>query len=97
MKNTDPCREAPVKKHEPLALDLLLTKDQRRTVTPEVHQAFRESISSEVRTFDMIDAELDDMIDAPWPELNPPSRRKDSEVNRVLSILDNLPTGKDEA
>jgi hypothetical protein len=45
----------------------------------------------------MIDAELDDMIEVPWPELNPPSRRKDSEVNRVLSILDNLPTGKDEA
>jgi hypothetical protein len=38
-----------------------------------------------------------DEIDAPWPEFNPPSQRKDSEVNRVLSILDKLPTGKDEA
>ena len=38
-----------------------------------------------------------DEIDAPWPEFNPPSQRKDSEVSRVLSILDKLPTGKDEA
>lgn len=40
--------------------------------------------------------ELDhDLIEQPWPEVNPPSRRKDSELARMLDILDNLPRGKD--
>ena len=37
----------------------------------------------------------DDLIEVPWPEVNPPSRRKDSELARVLDLLDNLPRGKD--
>ena len=67
-----------------------------RKVSVNDHAVFIASLLTQA-DHDEIDAELDDMIEVPWPELNPPSRRKDSEVNRVLSILDNLPTGKDEA
>jgi hypothetical protein len=63
-----------------------------RKVSVNDHAVFIESLLTQADH-----DEIDDMIDAPWPELNPPSRRKDSEVNRVLSIIDNLPTGKDEA
>jgi hypothetical protein len=71
--------------HEPLALDLLLTEDQRRTVTPEVHQAFRESISTS-RPFD----EIDELIQLDPYAGDPPSKRSDKETDRLLSILDSL-------
>lgn len=66
---------------------------ERKTISVSGHHEWRESLSAPDSRFDEID---DDMIEVPWPELNPPSRRSDSELNRVLSILDNLPTGKDE-
>ena len=46
-------------------------------------------------TDDRREDDLDDLIEVPWPEVNPPSRRKDSELARMLDLLDNLPTGKD--
>ena len=46
-------------------------------------------------TDDRREDDLDDLIEVPWPEVNPPSRRKDSELARVLDLLDNLPRGKD--
>ena len=37
-----------------------------------------------------LDAELDEHLQADRGDFNPPSRRKDSELNRVLSLLDSL-------
>ena len=80
---------------EPLALDLLLTDDQRRPVSVNDHAHFRHCISTDDRGVDEIDRELDEMIEVDPGDFNPPSRRKDSEVARMLELLDNLPTGKD--
>jgi hypothetical protein len=54
-------------------------------VTVTEHEAFRASLENHAG----------DEIDIDAGDLNPPARRKDSEINRVLSIIDNLPTGKD--
>jgi len=41
---------------EPLALDLLLSADERRPLTVEQHAAWRESLAAPARDFDAIDA-----------------------------------------
>ena len=41
-----------------------------------------------------IDDELDEMIQIDPFSGDPPSRRKDKEVSRLLNLLDNLATGK---
>ena len=57
---------------------------------------FLRSIQKDAQGRDEIDRELDDdLIEVSWPEVNPPSRRKDTELARVLDLLDNLPTGKE--
>ena len=57
---------------------------------------FQRSLSTNDQGRDEIDRELgDDLVEVPWPETNPPSRRKDSEVARMLDLLDSLPTGQD--
>ena len=57
---------------------------------------FLRSIRTDAQGRDAIDRELDDaLVEDPWPEVNPSARRKDSELQRVLDILANLPRGKD--
>ena len=69
----------------PLAVELLLSDHQRRPVTVGAHEAFRESIAPHP-VVDHID-EL-----AAEPALDRlPSRRSESAISRVLSILDSLP------
>ncbi len=59
---------------------------------------FRRSLATDDEGRDEIDRGLDDdRVEVPWPEVNPTTRRKDSEVTRLLDILDNLPTGKELA
>lgn len=74
---------------EPLAIDLLLTTDQRRPVSVAGHHEWRESLTPDSR-YDEIDRELDDMIQVDPYECHAPSRRSDKELARVLSILDSL-------
>ena len=80
-------------------IEQLLTPDQRRPLTVAGHHQFREGISTDPRPFDEVDAALDDdLIEVPWPEVNPPSRRSDKELGRMLDLIDNLPistNGKD--
>ncbi len=58
----------------------------------------RRSLATDDQGRDEIDRGLDDdRVEVPWPEVNPPTRRKDSEVTRLLDILDNLPTGNEHA
>lgn len=40
---------------EPLALDLLLSEDERRPLTVQGHHAWRESLAAPGRDFDPID------------------------------------------
>ena len=62
------------------------------------YRHFERSISTDNQGRDEIDRELeDDRVEVPWPEVNPPTRRKDAEVAHILDILDNLPTGKEIA
>ena len=68
---------------KPLEIECLLTPDQRRTITPEEHQAFREEVTPPPHDFDEID-EAAAMV-------NPTQRRSESQVNRVLELLDSLP------
>ena len=66
--------------------------------TVDQYRHFQRSISTDNQGRDEIDRGLDhDRVEVPWPEVNPPFRRKDSEIGRVLDILDNLPTGKEIA
>lgn len=59
---------------------------------------FQRSLATDDQGRDEIDRGLDDdRVEVPWPKINPPSRRKDSEVTRLLDLLDNLPTGKELA
>jgi hypothetical protein len=75
-----------------LALDGLLTDDERRLrVSVEAHAKFRQSLAAPIG--DELDDELDEHIVCDPYSGDPPSRRKDSEVSRMLSILDNLERG----
>ncbi len=69
---------------EPLSVELLLDADKRR-VTVDEHQAFRESISPPP-AFD----EIDEAAAVP----DPPQKRSDRETNHVLKILDELQRGQ---
>jgi len=77
---------------DPLEVELLVDADKRRVTIAEV-QDFRESIASNDERFDEIDNLLDDEIQVDPYDGDPPSKRKDSELNRVLSILDSLERG----
>jgi hypothetical protein len=55
-------------------------------VTVNDHAAFRAGL---------VPADGEDLDLLPAADVNPPARRKDSEISRVLEIIDNLPTGKD--
>ena len=70
--------------------------NRQRTDTAEAEQHALRSLLTDDVGRDAIDRDDDDLIEAPWPEFNPPSRRKDSDVSRVLDLLDNLPRGKGE-
>jgi hypothetical protein len=82
---------------EPLALDGLLTEDERRPLTVEQHAAWRESISTP-QAFDEVDLEIDriNVVDPFVSGTN--NRRSDRELSRMLDLIDNLPisdSGKD--
>lgn len=64
-------------------------------VTPDDQLHFQRCISTDERGVDAIDRDLDDDLVVPWADINPPARRKDSEVSKLLDLLDNLPTGKE--
>jgi len=77
---------------EPLEVELLVDADKRRVTIAEV-QDFRKSISRPTERYNEIDNLLDDEIQVDPYDGDPPSKRKDSELNRVLSILDSLERG----
>jgi hypothetical protein len=66
-----------------LEIEELLTADQRRTVTPEDHLRFRETISKP-RKFDEIDESMAD------PMIDRAPRRSDAYRKRLESILDEI-------
>ena len=91
MNPADRCESG----REPLALDGLLTADQRR-VTVDDHLHFRRSLATDSCGRDEIDRELDEMIVVDPYNREPASRKSDASIGRLLSILDNLPTRKDD-
>ena len=74
-------------------IEQLLTPDQRRPLTVAGHHQFREGISNDPRPFDEIDLALDEHLQVDPYAGDPPSKRSDKELNRVLSILDSLERG----
>jgi len=75
----------------PLALDLLLTDDQRRTVTVDDHLHFRRSLATDDCGRDEIDRELDEHLQIDPYVTGTNNRRSDKELARMLSLIDNLP------
>ncbi len=69
--------------------EMLISTDSRR-VSVDDHKAFREALTDRSAALDEIDAELDDMLQVDPFNGDPPSRRKDREISRVLSLLDSL-------
>jgi hypothetical protein len=69
--------------------------NRQRTDTAEAEQHALRSLSTDDAGRDAIDRDDDNLIEVPWPEVNPPSRRKDSEIGKLLDLLDHLPTGKE--
>ena len=59
------------------------------------HQEWRVKLAQSQSFVDPVDAELDDMNVVDPYEIHAPSRRSDADLNRVLSILDNLESGKE--
>jgi len=86
MKNTRPRCETPAPKTE---VELLAT-DYARRVTVEDHLHFQKSIRTDERGIDEIDRMLDEQIEVDPYNGDPPSKRSDKEISRVLSILDSL-------
>jgi hypothetical protein len=77
---------------EPLPVEMLISNDARR-VSVEDHKAFRDSLTDRSAAWDEIDDHLDEMIQVDPYNGNPPSRRKDREISRVLGLLDSLERG----
>jgi hypothetical protein len=70
----------------------------KQPVTINDHAHFRRSLGDVGKLvsdddLDDIDAELDEMIQVDPYNGNPPSRRKDREISRVLGLLDSLERG----
>jgi hypothetical protein len=70
----------------------------KQPVSINDHADFRRSLADVGRLIsdddlDDIDAELDDMIQVDPYNGDPPSRRKDREISRVLGLLDSLERG----
>lgn len=61
----------------------------KRPLTIAEHQAFREALNQPVAEDD-----FDDLIEVDPHDFNPPSRRSDRELNRMLSILDSIENGR---
>jgi hypothetical protein len=72
---------------EPETVELLASEYQRR-LTVAGHHEWRESIST-ARPFDEVDEAV--AVD----DFAPSQTKSGKEIGRLLSILDNLPTGKD--
>ena len=66
-------------------LENLLTEDQRRVVTVDQHMQFQMGLHSDDQEDD-----FDDQIEVDRADFCPPSRKKDKELSRTLSILDEL-------
>lgn len=58
--------------------------------TVQEHDHFIRSIATDERGIDEIDREIDDRIVVDPFGGDPPSKRSDKEISRVLSILDEL-------
>ena len=70
---------------KPLPVELLVPAHSRRCLTVNEHQAFREALNPA-----RPDKDFDDLIQTNPYDFNPPSRRSDKELSRVLSILDSI-------
>jgi hypothetical protein len=64
---------------------------EHRPVTIDDHQQFREAIASP-RPFDAIDELVDELTVVDPYGGDPPNRRSDKEISRVLRLLDELDT-----
>lgn len=69
-----------------------------KPITVSDHENFHRDLDAlhgllRPHDFDDIDAELDDMLQVDPYNGDPPSRRKDREVSRVLGLLDSLERG----
>lgn len=67
----------------------LLTSEYSRRLTVAGHHAWRESLSAQQTA----DDDFDDLIEIDPFNGDPPSKRKDSELARVLAVLDSLERG----
>jgi hypothetical protein len=76
----------------PLEIELLISADARRPSAIEKVIDFRKSIAVPDRTYDEIDldAELDDHLQVDPYAGDPPGRRSDKELGRLLDLLDSL-------
>ncbi len=74
-------------------LDAGLTAYQRRTVSVNDHLAFRVRMADEMEAARQreIDQMLDEEIEIDPFGGDPPSRRSDKELARMLDLIDNLP------
>lgn len=69
---------------QPLEIELLVTPDRRVSVAG--HHAFREGLRA--ATDD--DMDFDDVIQIDPYAGDPPSKRSDKEISRLLSVLDSI-------
>jgi hypothetical protein len=79
-----------IAERQPLPVEMLVPPHARR-VSVAAHHAFRRSLA--VSQCDPLDDLIDDEITVDPYNGDPPSKRKDKELNRVLSILDELERG----
>ena len=73
----------------PLEIERLVSDHERRSPSTDA-QAELPPPSYHDDIFDLSDRELDEMIEVDPYDGDPPSRRSDKELGRVLSILDSL-------
>ena len=70
--------------HQPLEIELLVTPAKRVSVAG--HHAFREGL----RAATADDPDFDDLIQIDPYAGDPPSKRSDKEISRLLDVLDSI-------
>jgi hypothetical protein len=66
----------------------MLASEHARRVSVDCHAAFRASLAP--KPLDEFDDELDDEIQVDPYAGDPPSRRSDKAISRILAVLDSL-------